>query len=83
NGLEVTPEGGKVVIGTFLKADSVVLTIKDQGPGIPPEIQEKIGTPFCTTKETGTGLGLAISTGIAQSHKAAFVFTSGDQGTVF
>ncbi|MDQ7092352.1 histidine kinase dimerization/phospho-acceptor domain-containing protein, partial [Desulfosporosinus sp. PR] len=46
NGLEVTPEGGKVVIGTFLKADSVVLTIKDQGPGIPPEIQEKIGTPF-------------------------------------
>lgn len=83
NGLEVTPENGRVIIGTALKGNNVVLTVKDQGPGIPAEIQAKIGTPFFTTKETGTGLGLAISIGIIQRHKAIFEFETGDNGTIF
>ncbi|WP_407312582.1 two-component system sensor histidine kinase NtrB [Desulfosporosinus sp. SB140] len=83
NGLEVTPENGQVVIGTLLTENNVVLTVQDQGPGIPPEIQEKIGTPFFTTKETGTGLGLAISIGIAQRHQAIFNFKTGKDGTIF
>jgi len=87
NGLEETPEGGYVSIRTyFIKSDEeagVVLAIQDQGKGIPKEIQDKLGTPFFTTKEKGTGLGLAISMGIASRHKAKFEYQTGEQGTTF
>jgi len=45
------------------------MTVRDQGPGMPPEIKDKLGTPFLTTKETGAGLGLAVCDRIAQRHK--------------
>lgn len=83
NGLEVTPEHECVIISTYTKEDNVILTVKDHGTGIPKEIQDKIGTPFFTTKETGTGLGLAISMGIAQRHEAIFEFETGVNGTIF
>ncbi|HHV64129.1 MAG TPA: PAS domain-containing protein [Peptococcaceae bacterium] len=83
NGLEETPVGGKVEISTYLEDDRVVLAIRDEGKGIPEDIQEKIGTPFFTTKETGTGLGLAISIGIARRHQAHFRFQTGPNGTTF
>lgn len=83
NGLDVTTEHGSVIICTYLKGDRVVLAIRDQGNGIPTEIQEKMGTPFFTTKETGTGLGLAISMGIAERHNAVFKFETGNNGTTF
>lgn len=83
NGLEATPEHGSVIISTYLQEDKVVLAIEDHGTGIPQAIQEKIGTPFFTTKESGTGLGLAISMGIAQRHKAIFKFKTGNDGTIF
>lgn len=83
NGLEETPEGGKVTISTSCRDDHVILSVRDEGQGIPLEIREKIGTPFMTTKETGTGLGLAISMGIAARHKAKFEFETGETGTTF
>lgn len=83
NAIEVTPQGGIVSIRTYLKDKKVVLAIKDQGIGIPAEIQDKIGTPFFTTKETGTGLGLAISIGIARRNNAIIIFETGKNGTTF
>jgi len=83
NGLEVTPEHGRVIVRTYEKEGNVILEVQDQGSGIPEEIQEKIGTPFFTTKESGTGLGVAISIGIANRHKADLVFETGRQGTTF
>lgn len=83
NGLEVTPEHGCVIIRTYEEEGKVILAVKDQGDGIPEEVQEKIGTPFFTTKESGTGLGVAISFGIARRHKADLVFNTGSQGTTF
>ncbi len=44
------------------------ITIRDNGPGIPPEIRDKIFVPFFTTKKMGTGLGLAIAQKIIHSH---------------
>ncbi|HSQ18957.1 MAG TPA: ATP-binding protein, partial [Blastocatellia bacterium] len=43
--------------------DRVEITIRDNGPGIPPEVKEKMFNPFFTTKPAGegTGLGLSIS----------------------
>ncbi len=51
---------GLISVSLIKKIDSVVLTVTDNGPGIPEEIQKKIFNPYFTTRETGTGLGLAI-----------------------
>ena len=57
---------GDVTIRTRKNADSVVVEIEDNGPGIPPEIQSRVFDSFFTTKPPGkgTGLGLDISYGI-------------------
>jgi len=83
NGLEETPRRGYVSIRTYCDENNVVLAIQDQGKGIPQEVQDKLGTPFLTTKESGTGLGLAISIGIAHRHNAKLEFETGDKGTTF
>lgn len=46
----------------------VKIEFRDDGPGIPPEIKERIFTPLFTTKSTGTGLGLAIALKIVEDH---------------
>ena len=61
----------------------MVLEIKDQGRGMSPEVLEKLGTPFFTTKEKGTGLGLAICYSIAERHHAEIDIETGDEGTIF
>jgi signal transduction histidine kinase len=42
--------------------------IRDDGPGIPPEIQDRIFVPFFTTKKTGTGIGLSMAQKIVHAH---------------
>ena len=42
--------------------------IRDNGPGIPPEVQDRIFVPFFTTKKTGTGIGLPIAQKIVHAH---------------
>jgi PAS domain S-box-containing protein len=83
NGLEAMSAGGLLTIRTFQEREDVVLEICDQGPGIPPEMMEKIGTPFVTTKETGTGLGLAVCYSVAARHGAAIEVQTGEEGTTF
>lgn len=81
NGLEAMEAGGTITIRTFTQGDYVVLSIQDQGTGIEPEVLERLGTPFFTTKEKGTGLGLAVCYGIASRHRASINIDTGDQGT--
>ena len=67
--------------------DSVVISIKDNGPGIPAEIGDRLFEPFFTTKPVGkgTGMGMAISYEIiSQKHQGYLTYTSTpDQGTEF
>ena len=49
-------------------ADSVRIEVRDDGPGIAPELREKIFAPFFTTREKGTGLGLAFVREIVREH---------------
>lgn len=83
NAFEATQKGGEVTIQTCQKEKAVVLVIRDNGPGIPPDIYEKIGTPFLTTKTTGTGLGLPICFSIAARHGAKMTVSTDSGGTAF
>ncbi len=85
NAREAISRNGKIIISTCTcrEGQQAILTIKDNGPGFPPEIYEKLGTPFFTTKENGTGLGLAVCYRIADRHKAEIKIDTGPDGTEF
>ena len=62
----------------------LVIRVKDNGRGIPPEVQAKLFEPFFTTKAHGTGLGLATSQQIIFEHNGRLVVESQPQkGSVF
>ncbi len=61
----------------------VIVTVSDNGPGIPEEIRGRIFEPFVTTKATGTGLGLPITKRIVTAHRGNIQLSSFPGGTVF
>jgi signal transduction histidine kinase len=63
-------EDGEIVIETTTRGDGVCVAIRDNGCGMPAEVQSQIFDPFYTTKASGegTGLGLSISHGIVLDH---------------
>jgi len=86
NALESVNDNGKIDIKVgFTDENSVFFEITNDGPSIPPEIKEKLFTPFLTTKSNGTGLGLAICKKIIEEeHKGKiYLVKSDDTGTSF
>ena len=67
--------------GNPMKA--VFLEVEDSGPGIPPEVRERLFDPFFSTKKNGTGLGLAISARIIEKHFGVLGFESENGKTIF
>jgi signal transduction histidine kinase len=76
---------GLITLSTSVEQRTIVITIADNGPGIPAEILPRIFDPFFTTKEVGegTGLGLAITYGIVQDHGGSISAASTPEGAVF
>ena len=73
NAIEAMQGGGTIEV-TAQSVDSwIEISLADSGPGIPSENNEKIFTPFFTTKSGGTGLGLAITQHIIQEHKGEII----------
>ena len=70
NAIDAMNGKGEIKITTRLNGDWVIVDLEDNGPGIPEDIQEKIFSPFFTTKAVGkgTGLGLNISYKIIEKH---------------
>jgi two-component system sensor kinase FixL len=67
-------------------ADGVQIAVQDNGPGIPPELGDRVFEPFVTTKRArgGTGLGLSISRSIVESYGGRITATSSPgQGATF
>lgn len=83
NAIEAMPNGGQIVVTTTKKApDKVVVSVADEGCGIPLENLPKLGVPFYTTKDKGTGLGLMVSYRIVETHQGVFAVQSQvDKGT--
>jgi signal transduction histidine kinase len=62
NAIEAVADGtGRVVVTGRATDGEVVLSVKDNGPGIPPEVRDRIFTPFFTTKGPGKGMGLGLT----------------------
>lgn len=78
NALDVIDVGGHVTVTASNEANSVVVRIIDDGPGIPPEIHGRIFDPFFTTKGVGkgTGLGLDVVRRLLQRHDGGIAVES-------
>lgn len=72
------------LLSFFNKRGRVTIQVIDNGPGILPEVLEKIFIPFFTTKPTGSGIGLALSRQILKLHNGSITAQSApDKETVF
>jgi len=100
NASEAIEDIGNVIISTMNRyvdrplkgydmvttGEYAVLSVKDNGPGIPPDDLERIFEPFYTKKvigRSGTGLGLAVVWNVVQDHKGYIDVTSDENGTMF
>ena len=86
NAVDAIAGDGKIVISTSQTPDDFLISVRDDGAGIPEEIRSRIFDPFFTTKPVGqgTGLGLAISYGIIQDHGGSIeVQSEAGAGTEF
>jgi two-component system, sporulation sensor kinase E len=68
NSLEAIPNWGTITVTLTHSDESIQISIKDDGPGIPDDILPMLGQPFYTTKESNPGLGLMICYQIVENH---------------
>lgn len=84
NAVQAMPNGGTLKIDSHRNESEIVCNLSDTGIGMSKEQQEKLFTPFFTSKERGTGLGLAIAYRILEGHKGKIEFTTKkNRGTSF
>ncbi len=84
--MKTSPRQGKLTITTEQAADRIIISIRDNGPGIPEETINEIFDPFFTTKDnhSGMGLGLNISRDIITEHGGEIrVWSKLDHGATF
>jgi two-component system OmpR family sensor kinase len=82
NALRYTPEGGKIDVALDDDGGRAVLTVIDNGPGIPPEERARVFDRFFRgdDREPGSGLGLSIVKRIADAHHAAIELDAPERG---
>lgn len=74
----------RIFLKTEVSGDDVIISVKDNGPGIPDNLKVEIFKPFFTTKKTGLGIGLAICRSIIEDHKGKLIFENiKPNGSVF
>ncbi len=84
NALDAMKEGGHLHLRAGRQDDTVTLEVADDGPGIPPELRNKVFQLYFTTKPNGSGIGLAMTYRAVQLHNGTIDFTSENgRGTTF
>lgn len=84
NGVQAMADGGNLYIATQREGEGALITVRDEGPGIPADIRDKIYNLYFTTKKGGSGIGLAMAYRVVQLHHGALEFDSVEgHGTTF
>jgi nitrogen fixation/metabolism regulation signal transduction histidine kinase len=86
NSIQAIPTGqdGKIMLSIVVEGDRVVVSVSDNGSGIPPELRKNLFTPNFTTKSSGMGLGLSIAKKYIESANGKMWFESEHgQGSTF
>jgi len=68
NAEEAMPQGGTLHISTDRVDGGARIVFRDEGPGIDPDVLDRIFLPFVTTKKSGTGLGLSLAAHLIEAH---------------
>lgn len=71
---------GRIVIEAARQGPEIVITVTDNGPGVPEALREKLFEAFFTTKPKGVGLGLSICKSIAAAHGGNLHYSPGEAG---
>ena len=84
NGAQAMPEGGKLEMTLEVDRKQAIISIADEGVGIPDEIRDRIFDLYFTTKSGGSGIGLAMTYRILQLHHGSIEVQSREgRGTEF
>jgi nitrogen fixation/metabolism regulation signal transduction histidine kinase len=86
NAIQSIPEdrNGEVIISVVKEKKEFIISIRDNGIGIPESQHSRIFVPYFTTKSTGTGIGLAMVRQIIENHRGSIDFkTTNNEGTTF
>ncbi len=73
----------RIVIGARHVGDRLIISVSDDGPGVPEELLPRLFEPFFTTRPQGTGLGLAVVQQVAAAHGGQAKVASSKLGTTF
>ncbi|MBU1100590.1 MAG: HAMP domain-containing protein [Bacteroidetes bacterium] len=84
NAQEATDVGGELNIASHQEENNFIIMLSDNGPGVLPEIEDKLFEPFHTSKTSGTGLGLSISKRIIEAHSGTIeLLNEASKGATF
>jgi signal transduction histidine kinase len=83
NAVQASKEGQLVTLTGRADGARYVVEVKDEGPGIPPDVLPRIFEPFFTTREKGTGLGLPLARKLVEAHRGTLEAASQPGRTVF
>jgi signal transduction histidine kinase len=76
NAIDACARGGRVEIVVADDGGKVRLSVVDSGRGMPPEVVQRVGTPFFTTRERGTGLGVVLARAAFEQHGGTLEYQS-------
>lgn len=84
NAMQASAPSEHITLTSRVEQSSIVISIRDEGPGIDPILQERLFEPFFTTRSEGTGLGLAIARSVIQSMRGSIqIHSSPGNGSEF
>jgi signal transduction histidine kinase len=84
NAVQAMPDGGTLELSAEVAGSRLVVSVKDEGVGVPIDALDQLFSPFYTTKKDGTGLGLSVAQQIVAGHGGEFLVSPNiPKGSVF